>query len=172
VLGAFEALDETLALEAADGLVVEADVVVGAAVLGEAVVVDGGHALGLGVLDDGGAGARVEVDGDEDVDAAGEHLVGDGLEVLAGALGVLDVVVDAGRFEGRFEVAAVGGLPPVRGGRVGKDDADERGVAVAAGLVAVAAGSGGEGQHGCRRETDRGSELGHWGYLRYLLLTA
>ena len=80
----------------------------------------------LGLVQDGLAGAAVQVDDHQRGDAAGDHLVGDGLEGVLVVLRVLDVVVDAGGLERLFEVLPVGGLPAGRRLAVGQDDADLR----------------------------------------------
>jgi len=57
-------------------------------------------------------------------DAVGDHLVGDGLEPLGVALGVLDVVLHAGRLERLLQVRAVEALVADRGLGVREDHAD------------------------------------------------
>jgi hypothetical protein len=157
-----EALGQALALEGADGHVVERHVVLGAAVEGQPVVVDGGHALGLGLVEHGLAGARVQVDDHQHVGPAGDHLVGDGLELGLVALGVLDVVVDPGGLEGRLEERLVGRLPAGRRLGVGQDDADLGRLAAAAGrgaaAVVVAPATGGQDEGERRHRGDHVEE--------------
>src|SRR5918999_1194446 len=94
------ALDEALALQPADRLVVERDVVVDVGrVEREAVVVDHLDALRGGVRLDRGARAGVQVDEQDHLRAVGDRLLG--LLLLRGlvALGVLDLHLHAGSFE-------------------------------------------------------------------------
>ena len=136
-----EARLQALALQLADLRVVEGDVVVRRAAEREPVVVDGLHALLLGLLLDGRTRGRVQVDDRQDGDAAGDHLLGDGLHLLRVVLRVLDVVVDAGLLEGRLELRPVLGLPARRGRGVREDHADlalDGGAAAAARAAAAA----------------------------------
>src|SRR2546421_4928294 len=119
-----QALDQAFALELADRHVVERDVVVGAAAQHEPVVVGGRDALLAGVVQDGAAAAAVQVDDDQDVDALGQQLVGDGLEGALVTLRVLDVVLDAGVLERLLQERPVRGLPPGRRLAVRQDDTD------------------------------------------------
>src|SRR4051794_14853981 len=106
-----EALDEALALQLADRLVVERDVVVGAAAERQAVVVDDLRAARMGGVDDRRARPRIEVDEQDDLGAVGQRLVG--LAALGGgiALRVDDGVRDAGLLERIGQIPAVLRLP-------------------------------------------------------------
>ena len=119
-----EAVDEALALELADLLVVERDVVVGVAVERQAVVVDDLDALALGVGRDRRAGAGVEVDQQQHLRAVGDRLLG--LLLLRGlvALGVLDLDVDAGVVERLLQERPVDRLPADGRLRVRQQDRD------------------------------------------------
>src|SRR5690606_13923165 len=146
-----DALDQRLALQAADRHVVEAHVVVGVAVEGEAVVVDHRHALRLGVVDDRRAAARVEVDQQQDGGAVGDRLLGLGLLGRGVALGVQDLVVvgrQAGGLERLLEEAPVVALPPRGAGAVGEQHRDD---ALALGPAAVVGGGVVLGGLGVRR---------------------
>jgi hypothetical protein len=156
-----QALGQALALEGADGHVVEGHVVLGAAVEGQPVVVDRGHTLRLGLVEHGLAGAGVEVDDHQHVGATGDHLVGDRLELGLVALGVLDVVLDPGGLEGLLEVLLVRRLPAGRGLGVGEDDADLGRLAATAGggaAAVVVAATGGQDERERRHGGDEAEE--------------
>src|SRR3954447_16580087 len=138
---AAKALDEALALELADRLVVERDVVVGAAAQRQAVVVDDLRATGVGGVDDGRARTRIEVDEQDDLRAVGQRLVG--LAALGGgiALRIDDGVGNTGGLEGLVEIAPVLGLPADRGLRVGQQDGDLVGLGSTGRAAAAAAGA-------------------------------
>ena len=109
------AVDEALALQLADLLVVERDVVVGrVGVERQAVVVDDLDALRLGVRRDRGARARVEVHQQDDLRAVGDRLLGLLLLRRLVALGVLDLGLDAGVLERLLQRAAGRPSPSAR----------------------------------------------------------
>src|SRR4051794_13302672 len=165
-----EAVDEALALELADGHVVERHVVVGLALERQAVVVDDLDALGLRVGLDRGARAGVEVDEQDHLRTVGDRLLGLLLLRRLVALGVLDRDRDAGRLERRGQERPVGRLPAHGRLRVGQQPRDLVGRAAAAAATAAATASaasaaaaatggdderegahrGGQGQHAAR----------------------
>src|SRR5918998_1449275 len=109
------ALDQALALQPADGLVVERDVVVDVGrVERQAVVVDHLDALRRRVRLDRRAGAGVEVDEQDHLRAVGDRLLG--LLLLGGlvAFGVRDRGLDAGGVERLLQERPIDGLPAIR----------------------------------------------------------
>ena len=129
--GCGQALDESLALQLADPLVVERDVVVGAASERQPVVVDHFDAVLMREADDRGAAAGVEVDQQDDLGAVGDRLLS--LRALSGriSLGVDDRVRHAGGGQRLIQVLAVELLPTHRRLRVGEQ---HRNLALAGGL--------------------------------------
>ncbi len=69
-------------------------------------------------------GAGVDADEQDDAGAVGDRLLGLRLLLRRVALGVHDVVLDAGLLEGLLEVAPVVRLPPRRAGAVGQEHPD------------------------------------------------
>ncbi len=111
-------------MDAADGLVVEGDVVVDPA-FGEPVVGDHRNALRLGLLDDAARGFRVHGVEHQDAGPLGEHSFRLGLllgDVLVSVL-VGDLALGAEFRDGLFEVGAVEFLV-ARGLGLGKQQPD------------------------------------------------
>jgi hypothetical protein len=151
---ACQAVDQTLTLELADGVVVERDVDVGRSAEGESVVVDGLDALAGRLLLDRGAAVGVEVHDGQHGDTVGDHAVGDRRHAVRRPLGVLNGVRHACGLEGLLECGPVLGLPADRRLGVGQDHADlafSLGV-TAAGVsfvsAAAATAAAGQGQPG------------------------
>ena len=111
---------------AADGDVVEGHVVGSATAERQPVVVDDRDALLLGLVDHGRRRRRIEVDDQQHVRAAVEHLIGDRGELRLITVGVLDVRLHTGSLERIGKERTVRVLPARRRRRVREDHADLR----------------------------------------------
>src|SRR3954452_12002096 len=173
-----EAVDDHLALELADALVVERDVVVGA--LDGTVVRDHRDALGVGLLGDLDARA-VEIGQHHQVAARRQHLLGDRRVLLGVVLGVLDVDLEAGRLELLLQQGRVVVHPAARAVGVRHDRAHRLLLAAARGLRAptaagaaalvVVVATAAAGEHQRTSSHERGQRRGpRPDHLRPLLL--